>query len=81
MAARNLVARVWIARYAGRRVSDINAFVRRSECNPARKAVGDALMRQQVKAGKLKVTWMCEEEKRAYRLREPPEASRRVRKF
>jgi len=56
-------------------VSDINAFVRRSESNPERKAVGLALMRRQVKAGKLKVSWMCEEEKRAYRLREPAEPS------
>jgi hypothetical protein len=31
-------------------------------------------MRQQANAGKLKVTWMSEEEKAAYRLREPPDA-------
>ena len=60
---------VWIAGYAGRRVTDINVFVRRSERHAEREAVGLALLSQRVKAGKLKVTWMCEEEKRAYRLR------------
>jgi hypothetical protein len=31
-------------------------------------------MRQQVEAGKLEIRWMCEEEKAAYRLREPLES-------
>jgi phage baseplate assembly protein gpV len=52
-------------------VTDIDVFVCRSERNAERKAVGLALMRRRVKAGTLKVGWMCEEEKRAYRLREP----------
>jgi len=55
-------------------VTDINVFVRRSEQDAEREAVGLALLRRQVKAAKLKVTWMCEEEKRAYPLREPAEA-------
>jgi hypothetical protein len=69
----NLVAPAWVARYAGRRVTDINAFVRPSHRNAKREA-GLALMRKQAKAGKLKITWMSDEEKVAYRLREPPEA-------
>jgi hypothetical protein len=55
-------------------VTDINVFVRRSRRSAEREAVGLALMRQRVNAGKLKVTWMSEEEKAAYRLREPPDA-------
>jgi hypothetical protein len=55
-------------------VTDINVFVRRSRRSAEREAVGRALMRQQVNAGKLKVTWMSEEEKAAYRLQEPPDA-------
>jgi hypothetical protein len=55
-------------------VTDINVFVRRSRRSAEREAVGHALMRQQVNAGKLKLTWMSEEEKAAYRLREPPDA-------
>jgi hypothetical protein len=54
-------------------VTDINVFVRRSEQDAEREAVGLALLRRHVKAGKLKVAWMCAEEKRAYRLREPTE--------
>jgi hypothetical protein len=54
-------------------VTDIDVFVRRSERNAEREAVGLALLRRQVKAGKLKVTWMCEQQKRAYRSREPAE--------
>ena len=54
-------------------MTDVNVFVRRSRRNAEREAVGLALMRQQVNVGKLKVTWMSEEEKAAYRLREPPE--------
>jgi hypothetical protein len=64
----------WIASYAGRHVTDINGFVRLrlAQRNPQREA-GLARMRQLVKAGKLKIAWMSEEEKAAYRLREPPE--------
>jgi hypothetical protein len=54
-------------------VIDINVFVRPSQRNAEREAVGLARIRQQVKAGKLKINWMSEEEKAAYRLREPPE--------
>jgi len=54
-------------------VTDINVFVRRSEQDAEREAVGLALLRRQVNAGKPKVAWMCEEEKRAYRLRERAE--------
>jgi hypothetical protein len=57
-------------------VTDVNVFVCRSPRNAEREAVGLALMRQQVKAGRLKVAWMSEEEKAAYRLREPPRADR-----
>jgi hypothetical protein len=59
-------------------VTDINVFVRLSRRNTAREAVGLARMRQQVKAGKLKVAWMSEEEKAAYRLQEAPEAGATV---
>jgi hypothetical protein len=69
-----LVAAVRIARYAGRRVPDINVFARRSRRSAQRVAVGLAVMRQQVNAGKLKVAWMSEEERAAYRLRGPSEA-------
>jgi hypothetical protein len=55
-------------------VTDINVFVRRSRRSAEREAVGLALMRQQVNAGRRKVTWMSEEEKAAYRLREPADA-------
>ena len=55
-------------------MTDINVFVRRSRRSAEREAVGLALMRRQVNAGRLKVTWMSEEEKAAYRLREPPDA-------
>jgi hypothetical protein len=72
------LAPVWIASYAGRRVTDINVFVRLSRRNAEREAVGLARMRQQVKAGKLKVAWMSEEEKAAYRLQEAPEAGATV---
>jgi hypothetical protein len=68
----HLVAPFWIASYAGRDVTDINGFVRLSQRNPQREA-GLARIRQRVKAGKLKLAWMSEEEKAAYRLREPPE--------
>ena len=51
-----------------------NVFVCRSRRSAEREAVGLALMRQQVNAGSLKVTWMSEEEKAAYRLREPADA-------
>ena len=54
-------------------MTDVNVFVCCSRRNAEREAVGLALMRQQVKAGKLNVAWMSEEEKAAYRLREPPE--------
>lgn len=54
-------------------VTDINVFVCRSQRN-ARREAGLALIRQQVNAGKLKVSWMSEEEKAAYRLRGPLEA-------
>ena len=72
------LAPVWIASYAGRRVTDINVFVGLSRRNAEREAVGLARMRQQVKAGKLKVAWMSEEEKAAYRLQEAPEAGATV---
>jgi hypothetical protein len=62
----------------GRRVTDINVFVRPSRRNAEREAVGLARMRQQVKAGKLKVAWMSEEEKAAYRLQEAPEGGATV---
>jgi hypothetical protein len=52
-------------------VTDINAFVHRSRHSAEREAVGLALVRQQVNAGRRKVTWMSEEEKAAYRLPEP----------
>ena len=55
-------------------MTDINVFVRRSRRSAEREAVGLALMRRQVNAGRLKVTWMSEEDKAAYRLREPPDA-------
>jgi hypothetical protein len=55
-------------------VTDINVFVRRSRRGAEREAVRRALMREQVNAGKLKLTWMSEEEQAAYRLREPPDA-------
>ncbi|MGB0097140.1 MAG: hypothetical protein WBP81_31940 [Solirubrobacteraceae bacterium] len=54
-------------------MTDINAFVRPSHRNAKREA-GLALVRKQAKAGKLKISWMSEEEKAAYRLQEPPEA-------
>ncbi|HYB30221.1 MAG TPA: hypothetical protein VEF89_26690 [Solirubrobacteraceae bacterium] len=49
-------------------MTDINVFVRRSEQDAEREAVGLALLPRQVKAGKLKVAWMCEQEKGAYRV-------------
>ena len=52
----------------------MNLLVRRSQRSAERVAVGLALMRQQVNAGKLKVAWMSEEERAAYRLRSPSEA-------
>jgi hypothetical protein len=57
-------------------VTDVNVFVCRSRRNAEREAVGLALMRQQVRAGRLNVAWMSEEEKAAYRLREPPRVDR-----
>jgi hypothetical protein len=51
----------------------MNVFVRRSQRSAERVALGFALMRQQVNAGKLKVAWMSEEERAAYRLRSPSE--------
>jgi hypothetical protein len=54
-------------------VTDINAFVRPSQRKAEREA-GLARMREQVKAGKLEIHWMSEEEKVAYRLREPLES-------
>ena len=68
------LALVWIASYARRRMTDINVFVCRSRRNTEREAVGLARIRQQVKAGKLEVAWMTDEEKTAYRLRAAPEA-------
>ena len=59
-------------------MTDINVFVRPSRRNAEREAVGLARMRKQVKAGKLEVAWMSEEEKAAYRLREAPEAGATV---
>jgi hypothetical protein len=38
-------------------VIDINVFVRPSQRNAEREAVGLARIRQQVKAGKLKINW------------------------
>ena len=52
----------------------MTVFVRRSQRSAERVAVGLALMRQQVNAGKLRAAWMSEEERAAYRLRGPPEA-------
>jgi hypothetical protein len=52
----------------------MNVFVRHSQRSAERVAVGLALMRQQVNAGKLKVAWMSEEERAADRLRSPSEA-------
>jgi hypothetical protein len=56
-AASNLVATVWIASHGGCHVIDINVFVRPSQRNAEREAVGLARIRQQVKAGKLKINW------------------------
>lgn len=53
-------------------MTDINVFVRPSQRKAQREA-GLARMRQQVKAGKLEIHWMSEEEKAAYRLQEPLE--------
>ena len=52
-ASASLVAPVSIGRYARRRVPDINVFVRHSQRSAERVAVGLALVRQQVNAGKL----------------------------
>ena len=54
---------------------DINVFVCRSRRNVERAAVGLARVREQARAGKLRVAWMSEEEKAAYRLRDQPEAT------
>ena len=59
-------------------MTDINVFVRPSRRNAEREAVRLARMRKQVKAGKLEVAWMSEEEKAAYRLQEAPEAGATV---
>ena len=53
-------------------MTDINGFVRLSQRNPQRDA-GLARVRQRINAERLKVAWMSEEEKAAYRLQEPPE--------
>jgi hypothetical protein len=55
-------------------VTDINVFVCRSRRNAEHAAVGLARVWEQAKAGKLRVAWMSEEEKAAYRLRDLPEA-------
>ena len=55
-------------------MTDVNVFVCRSRCRAEREVLGMALMRQQVADGKLKAAWMSEEEKAAYRLREPQDA-------
>ena len=61
-------------------MTDINVFVRPSRRNAEREAVGLARMRKQVKAGKLEVAWMSEEEKAAYRLLEPARGETTERK-
>jgi len=73
---RNCFARSGLLGRLGLRVTDVNVFVCRSRRSVEREAVGFALMRQQVKAGRLKVAWMSEEEKAAYRLRKPPRPNR-----
>lgn len=55
-------------------MTDINVFVCRSRRNAEHAAIGLARVRRQVKAGKLRVAWMSDEEKVAYRLRDLPEA-------
>ena len=55
-------------------MTDIYAFVCRSQRNAEHAALGLARLREQAKAGKLRVAWMSEEEKAAYRLRDPREA-------
>ena len=62
-------------------MTDVNVFVCRSRHRAEREALGLTLMRQQVAHGKLKAAWMSDEEKAAYRLREPQEARADLRGF
>lgn len=61
-------------------MTDINGFVRLSQRNPQRDA-GLARVRQRINAERLKVAWMSEEEKAAYRLQEAPETRPAVARF